>query len=98
SCEKIFARTLGVPIFQEQVLSMAMTVAGFTGAEADELRRAMGFKRNDERMEQVTAKLHQRMTGRGITGEVQEKIVGAIGSFALYGFPESHAVSFALIA
>jgi error-prone DNA polymerase len=98
ACEKILARTLGVPIFQEQVLSMAMAVAGFTGAEADELRRAMGFKRNDERMEQVTAKLRQRMTGRGITAEVQEKIIASIGSFALYGFPESHAVSFALIA
>jgi error-prone DNA polymerase len=98
ACEEILRRTLGVPLFQEQVLRMAMVVAGFTGAEADELRRAMAFKRNDERMEKVTEKLRLRMTERGVSGEVQEKIVASIGSFALYGFPESHAVSFALIA
>jgi error-prone DNA polymerase len=98
SCEEILRRTLGVPLFQEQVLRMAMAVADFSGAEADELRRAMAFKRNDERMEKVTAKLRERMAERGIAEEVQEKVVGSIGSFALYGFPESHAVSFALIA
>ena len=98
ACEEILRRTLGVPLFQEQVLRMAMEVAGFTGAEADELRRAMAFKRSDERMERVTEKLHLRMTERGVRGEVQEKIIASIGSFALYGFPESHAVSFALIA
>ncbi len=97
-CEEILRRTLGVPLFQEQVLRMAMVVAGFTGAEADELRRAMAFKRSDERMERVTEKLRLRMTERGVRGEVQEKIIASIGSFALYGFPESHAVSFALIA
>ncbi|MGL4398557.1 MAG: DNA polymerase III subunit alpha, partial [Luteolibacter sp.] len=97
-CEEILRRTLGVPLFQEQVLRMAMEVAGFTGAEADELRRAMAFKRSDERMERVTEKLRLRMTERGISSEVQEKIVASIGSFALYGFPESHAISFALIA
>ncbi|NQX00278.1 error-prone DNA polymerase, partial [bacterium] len=98
ACEEILSRTLGVPLFQEQVLRMAMAVAGFTGAEADELRRAMAFKRSDDRMERVTEKLRLRMTERGVTGEVQEKIIASIGSFALYGFPESHAISFALIA
>lgn len=98
ACEEILKRTLGVPLFQEQVLRMGMDVAGFTGAEADELRRAMAFKRSDERMEAVTAKLRQRMTGRGIEEAVQRKIIESIGSFALYGFPESHAISFALIA
>ncbi len=98
ACEEILARTLGVPLFQEQVLRMAMAVAGFSGAEADELRRAMAFKRSDDRMENVTAKLRLRMSERGVAGEVQEKIVSSIGSFALYGFPESHAISFALIA
>jgi error-prone DNA polymerase len=97
-CEEILSRTLGVPLFQEQVLRMAMAVAGFSGAEADELRRAMAFKRNDERMERVTAKLRLHMAERGIAAEVQRKIVDSIGSFALYGFPESHAISFALIA
>ncbi len=98
ACEEILARTLGVPLFQEQVLRMAMAVAGFSGAEADELRRAMAFKRSDDRMENVTAKLRLRMGERGVAAEVQEKIVASIGSFALYGFPESHAISFALIA
>ena len=97
-CEPILKRTLGVPLFQEQVLRMAMALAGFTGAEADDLRRAMSFKRNDERMTRVTAKLAERMTARGIAPEVQRKVVDSIGSFALYGFPESHAISFALIA
>ena len=98
ACEEILSRTLGVPLFQEQVLRMAMAVAGFSGAEADELRRAMSFKRSDERMERVSAKLRQRMNERGVAAAVQEKIVNSIGSFALYGFPESHAISFALIA
>lgn len=97
-CEEILKRTLGVPLFQEQVLRMAMAVAGFTGAEADELRRAMACKRSDERMERVTAKLRLRMTERAVSTVVQEKIIASIGSFALYGFPESHAISFALIA
>jgi error-prone DNA polymerase len=98
ACEGILRRTLGVPIFQEQVLRMAMVMAGFSGAEADELRRAMACKRSDERMERVTAKLRARMLERGVPGDAQEKIVAAIGSFALYGFPESHAISFALIS
>jgi error-prone DNA polymerase len=98
ACEETLKRTLGVPLFQEQVLRMAMAVAGFSGAEADELRRAMAFKRSDERMERITEKLYLRMTERGIAADVQRKIVESIGSFAMYGFPESHAISFALIA
>ncbi len=96
--EPVLRRTLGVPLFQEQVLRMAMTLAGFTGAEADELRRAMGAKQHDERMRRMTAKLRQRMTERSVPATVQEQVVNSIGSFALYGFPESHAISFALIA
>jgi len=98
SLEPVLQRTLGVPLFQEQVLKMAMILAGFDGNEADELRRAMGFKRSDERMENITAKLRERMAAKRIAPDVQEKIVQSIGSFALYGFPESHAISFALIA
>jgi error-prone DNA polymerase len=96
--EPILARTLGVPIFQEQLLRMAMAVSGFTGGEAEELRRAMGFKRSVERMESIERKLRDGMTAKGITGENQDRIVQSITSFALYGFPESHAASFALIA
>ncbi len=98
ACEETLRRTLGVPLFQEQVLRMAMDVAGFSGAEADELRRAMAFKRSDARMEKVTENLRQRMSERSIPLPVQQKIIDSIGSFALYGFPESHAISFALIA
>jgi len=98
SCEETLFRTLGVPMFQEQVLRMSMDVAGFSSQEADDLRRAIGFTRNDSRMVEMTAKLCQRMTERGIEKHVQEKMVESIQSFALYGFPESHALSFALIA
>ncbi len=97
-CKPILERTLGVPLFQEQMLRMAMNVAGFSGAEAEELRRAVSFKRDDERMKKVTAKLRQSMTARGIGQEVQEKIIRSTGSFSLYGFPESHAISFAWLA
>ncbi len=96
--EPILARTLGVPLFQEQLLRMAMAVAGFTGGEAEELRRAMGFKRSVERMEAIERRLRAGMAERGIIGETQDDIVQSITSFALYGFPESHAASFALIA
>jgi error-prone DNA polymerase len=89
---------LGVPLFQEQLLRIAMVAAGFTGGEAEELRRAMGFKRSSERMAAIEQRLRDGMTARGITGEAQEQIVKSITSFALYGFPESHAASFALIA
>jgi error-prone DNA polymerase len=96
--EPVLKRTLGVPLFQEQLLKMAMIAAGFTGGEAEELRRAFGFKRSQARMADVEIKLRRGMDARGITGETQDRIVQSITSFALYGFPESHAASFALIA
>ena len=77
---------------------MAMVAAGFSGGQADELRRAMGFKRSVERMNDIEKDLRAGMTRNGITGAAQEEIVQGIKSFALYGFPESHAASFALIA
>jgi error-prone DNA polymerase len=98
SLEPVLKRTLGVPLFQEQLLKMAMIVADFTGGEAEELRRAMGFKRSEERMIDIDARLRSGMEKKGITGEVQNTIVQAITAFALYGFPESHAASFALLA
>jgi len=96
--EPILRRTLGVPLFQEQLLRIAMVAAGFTGGEAEELRRAMGFKRSEKRMKAIESRLRSGMAERGITGEAAETIVRSISSFALYGFPESHAASFALIA
>ncbi len=98
SLRPILERTLGVPLFQEQLLRIAMTVAGFSGGEAEELRRAMGFKRSTERMVQIETRLRAGMAARGILGESAESIVRAITSFALYGFPESHSASFALVA
>jgi len=98
SLEPILKRTLGVPLFQEQLLRIAMTAAGFTAGEAEELRRAMGFKRSIERMEAIERRLRTGMAARGIAGRTQDEIVQQITSFALYGFPESHAASFALIA
>jgi len=98
SLETVLGRTLGVPLFQEQLLRMAMITANFTGGEAEELRRAMGFKRSEARMKVIEEKLRAGMTRNGIHGETQEQIIQSITSFALYGFPESHAASFALIA
>jgi error-prone DNA polymerase len=98
SLEPILARTLGVPLFQEQLLRMAMVSAGFTGGQAEDLRRALGFKRSEKRMKQVEIKLREGMAKNGITGEVAEQIISSITAFALYGFPESHAASFALLA
>ena len=98
SLEPVLRRTLGVPLFQEQLLRMAMIAAGFTGGEAEELRRAMGFKRSEKRMRDIEVKLRAGMDRNGITGQAQDAIVRSITSFALYGFPESHAASFALIA
>ena len=98
SLEPVLARTLGVPLFQEQLLRMAMVAAGFTGGQAEELRRAMGFKRSEKRMRQIEVQLREGMAKNGITGETAERIVTSITSFALYGFPESHAASFALLA
>ena len=96
--EPILKRTLGVPLFQEQLLRMAMVVAGFTGGQAEDLRRAMGFKRSEKRMLQLEGQMREGMAKNGITGEAADRIVLAITSFALYGFPESHAASFALLA
>jgi len=98
SLEPVLARTLGVPLFQEQLLRIAMIVANFTGGEAEDLRRAMGFKRSEARMREIETRLRSGMTSNGITGKQQDTIVQSITSFALYGFPESHAASFALIA
>jgi len=95
--EPVLKRTLGVPLFQEQLLRMAMVIAGFSGGEAEELRRAMGFKRSAKRMQQIEGRLRAGMEHNGITGAMADQIVLSITSFALYGFPESHAASFALI-
>jgi len=98
SLEPVLGRTLGVPLFQEQLLRIAMVAANFTGGEAEELRRAMGFKRSQARMKDIEARLRSGMESNGISREAQEQIILSITSFALYGFPESHAASFALIA
>ncbi len=97
SLQPILERTLGVPLFQEQLLRMAMVAAGFSGGEAEELRRAFGFKRSERRMQQIEGKLRDGMARQGITGDAAEEIIRSITSFALYGFPESHAASFALL-
>jgi len=98
SLEPVLKRTLGVPLFQEQLLCMAMIAAGFSGGEAEELRRAFGFKRSEKRMRDIEVKLRAGMERNGISPESQQQIIQSITSFALYGFPESHAASFALIA
>lgn len=96
--EPVLKRTLGVPLFQEQLLRMAMLAANFSGGQAEELRRAFGSKRSEKRMRAVELKLREGMENNGITGSVQDAIIHSITSFALYGFPESHAASFALLA
>src|SRR2546423_13705339 len=96
--ESTLSRTLGVPLFQEQLLRIAMIAADFSGGEAEELRRAFGFKRSEARMKEVEIKLRTGMTRNGLSPKAQDEIVQSITSFALYGFPESHAASFALIA
>ena len=96
--ESTLKRTLGVPLFQEQLLRMSMIMAGFTGGQAEELRRAMGFKRADKRLAKIEKNLRDGMTRNGIEPELQDRIVQNITAFANYGFPESHAASFALLA
>ena len=86
-----------MPLFQEQLLRIAMVAAGFTGGEAEELRRAMGFKRSVRRMQKIETKLRDGMQRQGIDDNAIEEIVQSVTSFALYGFPESHAASFALL-
>ncbi len=98
SLKPILERTLGIPLFQEQMLRIAMVAAGFTGGEAEELRRALGFKRSKARMKRVERKLRPGLKRAGITGQAAETIIRYISSFALYGFPESHSASFALLA
>jgi error-prone DNA polymerase len=98
SLEPILKRTLGVPLFQEQLIRIAMVAANFTGGQAEELRRAFGFKRSEARMRDIEVKLREGMAANSILGETQDQIIHSITSFALYGFPESHAASFALLA
>jgi error-prone DNA polymerase len=98
SLEPVLKRTLGVPLFQEQLLRMAMICANFTGGEAEELRRALGHKRSEQRMKEIETRLRAGMTANGVLPKAQDDIVKFISSFALYGFPESHSASFALIA
>lgn len=94
----VLERTLGVPLFQEQILQMAMLIADFSGSKAEELRRAMSFHRSEERMDKALAELRTAMTERNVEPAIQQRIVDSIKSFALYGFPESHAISFAFLA
>jgi error-prone DNA polymerase len=96
--EPVLGRTLGVPLFQEQMLKIAMIMADFSGAEAEELRRALSFHRSEERMRKVSVKLRAGMERNNVAPDVIEKILQSITSFALYGFPESHAISFAILA
>ena len=94
----VLARTLGVPLFQEQMLKIAMVMADFSGNEAEELRRALSFHRSEERMRKVSVKLRAAMERKDIAPDKIDKIIQSISSFALYGFPESHAISFAILA
>jgi error-prone DNA polymerase len=94
----VLDRTLGVPLFQEQMLKIAMIMADFSGNEAEELRRALSFHRSEERMHKVSVKLRAAMERKGIAPDKIDKIIQSISSFALYGFPESHAISFAILA
>src|SRR5437588_369148 len=94
----VLERTLGVPLFQEQMLKIAMIMADFSGNEAEELRRALSFHRSEERMRKVSVKLRAAMERKGIPPDKIDKIIQSISSFALYGFPESHAISFAILA
>jgi error-prone DNA polymerase len=95
--ERSLAKTLGVPLFQEQLMQMAIDVAGFTPAESDRLRQAMGSKRSVEKMEQLKARLYEGMASRGIVGSVADEIWEKLVAFANFGFPESHSVSFAYL-
>jgi error-prone DNA polymerase len=96
--QPVLERTLGVPLFQEQMLRISMIMADFDGSEAEELRRAISFHRSQERMKKVVEKLRRNMNRKRVAPEIQEQIVNSLASFALYGFPESHAISFALLA
>lgn len=94
--EKSLGKTLGVPLFQEQLMQIAVDAAGFSGTEADDLRRAMGSKRSPARMEAIRKRFYEGLAAtNGITGEVADKLWSKIVAFAAYGFPESHSQSFA---
>jgi len=95
--ENSLGKTLGVPLFQEQLMQMAIDVAGFSPSEADQLRQAMGSKRSRARMERLKVRLYEGMAERGITGEVADEIFTKMAAFANYGFPESHSVSFSYL-
>ncbi|MFW2380488.1 MAG: error-prone DNA polymerase [Acidimicrobiales bacterium] len=90
-------KTLGIPLFQEQLMQMAIDVSGFTPSEADELRRAMGSKRSVTRMTALKERLCAGMADRGVETEIQEQIWVKLVAFANYGFPESHSISFAYL-
>ncbi|MBS2964087.1 hypothetical protein KGA66_13600 [Actinocrinis puniceicyclus] len=95
--EKALSRTLGVPLFQEQVMQMAIAAANFSAAEADQLRRAMGSKRSTEKMLALRRRLMSGMAANKITGELAEDIYNKLEAFSSYGFPESHSISFAYL-
>jgi error-prone DNA polymerase len=95
--ENSLGKTLGIPLFQEQLMQMAIDVAGFSPSEADQLRQAMGSKRSREKMERLKERLFAGMKARGVTSEVAEEIFMKMAAFANYGFPESHSVSFAYL-
>jgi len=95
--ENALSKTLGIPLFQEQLMQMAIDVAGFTAAEADQLRQAMGSKRSQERMERIRERLYAGMAERDITGDTADAIWEKLAAFANFGFPESHSVSFAYL-
>ncbi|MFQ5688831.1 MAG: DNA polymerase III subunit alpha [Gemmatimonadota bacterium] len=95
--EPVLRRTLGVPLFQEQGMKVAITLAGYTAAQADRLRQAMGFKRSGRAMEEVGRELDRGLKDHGVPPEIAERIFRQLTAFANYGFPESHAASFALL-
>ncbi|MEY2459440.1 MAG: error-prone polymerase [Acidimicrobiaceae bacterium] len=95
--EPVLAKTLGVPLFQEQLMQMAITIAGFTPGEADQLRQAMASKRSKERMERIRQRLYDGMAERGVVGDSADSMWDKLSAFANYGFPESHSVSFAYL-
>src|SRR5690606_29360361 len=98
SLEQHLERTLGIPLFQEQLMQIAVTAAGFSPGEADELRRAMGNKRSHAKMAALRQRLYDGMAANGITGQAADDIYTRIESFASFGFPESHSFSFAFLA
>ena len=97
SLKPVLERTLGIPLFQEQILKIGMEIAGLTGGEAEELRRALGFKRAEKKLQSIEIKMRKAMTERNVDPPTQDRIIASVNAFANYGFPESHAASFALL-